>query len=366
MKHLKLYESFNNIEPTKEELYDLFIYFEDDKWSVSPHQHKIVPDRNDWTGNFQSTKVRRVFGQEFIDYNKDVIMSKDGKTWTAQDAFIVNMSKTHYIENLTEESIVEHWKDLDSYLTSKIPVIKERAKRLGLELLGVVGKWFTLGKTSHSDYSNEPYFGWYMLTDLISFAFVPIKTNEGLFDFFKRYKDYFTEEESVKIESQLSIQQLVKCTPVLEGHKIKNIEIYIGGATRSSLSPQYLLITKQDSQYKLITFQDVHRFAGDNTALLNRYKTLDEVILEAKKYIMYCLVAPFITKPSIIEFKWNSIQVIESQFNESKSLIEDYSILKNDNKLNLERLNMLLDDYSISRMRNNEDRLISILKNYFK
>jgi hypothetical protein len=386
MKHLKLYESFNNIESTKEELYDLFIDFEDDKWTVKPLFSKIVKDRNDWTGNFQSTKVRRVFGQEFIDYNKDVIMSKDGKTWTAQDAFIVNMSKIHYIKPeedsnpYSDKSFEDHWNSLDEYIVSKLPVIQERSKRLGLELLGVVGKWFTLGKASHSDYSNEPYFGWYMLTDLISFAFVPIKTNEGLFDFFKRYKDYFTEEESVKIESQLSIQQLVKWTPVLEGHKIKSIEIYIGGATRSSLSPQYLLITKQDSQYKLITFQDVHRFAGDNTAILNRYKTLDEVILEAKKYIMYCLVAPFITKPSIIEFKWNSIQVIESQFNESKSLIEDYSILKNDNKLNLERLNMLLDDYSISRVlqiplygkitnarvRNNEDRLISILKNYFK
>jgi hypothetical protein len=197
------------------------------------------------------------------------------------------------------------------------------------------------------------------------------KTNEGLFDLFKKfypgYKDYFTEEESVKIESQLSIQQLVKLTPVLENHKIKRIEIYIGAATRTSLSPQYLLITKQDSQYKLITFQDVNRFAGDNTTPLNRYKTLDGVILEAKKYIMYCLVAPFISKPTIFDFKWNGIQVVESQFNESKSLIEDYSILKNDNKLNLERLNMLLDDYSIShRMSNNEDRLISILKNYFK
>jgi hypothetical protein len=513
MKHLKLYESFNNIESTKEELYDLFINFEDEGWTVKPLFSKIVKDRNDWSGNLRSTKVRNVWGGEFIDWHEEVIMSDGDKKWKAVDCFVVNMSKIHYIENLTEESIVEHWKDLDSYLTSKIPVIKERAKRLGLELLGVVGKWFTLGKASHSDYSNEPYFGWDMLTDLISFAFVPIKTNEGLFDkvysnmnpinniggkwnkesvfgmnlniqprvyikrslvdptlekisklskrwnlvynsvdlyrvgkdhfikfrfsdiegdsdygtesgpipidigeeiisevkselgdfvvvedfddrgyihfnislemigkrideglfdLFKRYKDYFTEEESVKIESQLCIQQLVKWTPVLEGHKIKghkikSIEIYIGAATRSSLSPQYLLITKQDSQYKLITFQDVDRFADDNTTRLNRYKSLDEVILEAKKYIMCCLVAPFISKPTIFDFKWNGIQVIKSQFDESKSLIEDYSVLKNDNKLNLERLNMLLDDYSIShRMRNNEDRLISILKNYFK
>lgn len=202
------------------------------------------------------------------------------------------------------------------------------------------------------------------------------RIDEGLFDLFKRHKDYLTQEESTKIESQLSTQQLVKWTPVLEGHKIKSIEIYIGGYTRDSLSPQSIFITKQDSQYKLVTFQDVHRFAGDNTARLNRYKTLDEVILEAKKYIIYCLVAPFITKPGILEFKWNYIRVSESQFNESKSLIEDYSILKNDNKLNLERLNMLLDDYCEgiqkdhshtfgSRMTENIDRLISTLKYYF-
>jgi len=367
MKYLKLFENFNDVESIKDNLSDLFIDFEDDKWSVSTHQSKIVPDRNDWSGNRKSTEVRNVWGGEFIDWHEKVIMSDGDKKWKAVDCFTVNMTKTHYIEDLTEESIVEHWKNLDSYLNSKILVIKERAKRLGLELFGVHGKWFQLGKASHSDYSNEPHFGWDILIDNIEFAFIPIKTNEGVFDFFKRYKDYFTEKESVKIESQLSIQQLVKWTPVLEGHKIKSIEIYIGAANRSSLSPQYLLITKQDSQYKLITFQDVNRFAGDNTTRLNRYKTLDEVILEAKKYIMYCLVAPFITKPSIMSFKWNSIQVIKSQFDESKSLIEDYSVLKNDNKLNLERLNMLLDDYSIShRMRNNEDRLISILKNYFK
>jgi hypothetical protein len=383
MKHLKLYESFNNIESTKDDLYDLFIDFEDDKWSVSTHQSKIVPDRNDWSGNRKSTEVRNVWGGEFIDWHEKVIMSDGDKKWKAVDCFTVNMTKTHYIKPVDDtlsyvdihgdNSFDKHWKDLDSYIISKLPAIRERAKRLGLELFGIHGKWFTLGEASHSDYSNEPYFGWEMMIDNIIFAFIPIKTNEGLFDLFKRYKDYFTEKESVKIESQLSIQQLVKWTPVLEGHKIKSIEIYIGAANRSSLSPQYLLITKQDSQYKLITFQDVNRFAGDNTTRLNRYKTLDEVILEAKKYIMYCLVAPFITKPSIIyfydpyEFKWNSIQVIKSQFDESKSLIEDYSVLKNDNKLNLERLNMLLDDYSIShRMRNNEDRLISILKNYFK
>jgi len=173
MKHLKLFENFNDVESTKDNLYDLFIDFEDDGWNVKSDRNRIVPDRNDWTGNFRSTKVRNVWGGEFIDYNKDVIMSNDDRKWESVDCFAVNMCKIHYIENLTEESIVEHWKDLDDYIISKLPAISERAKRLGLELFGIHGKWFTLGKASHSDYSNEPYFGWQMLTDNIVFAFIP-------------------------------------------------------------------------------------------------------------------------------------------------------------------------------------------------
>ena len=182
MKYLKLFENFNDVESTKDNLYDLFIDFEDDGWNVKSDRNRIVPDRNDWTGNFQSTKVRNVWGSEFIDYNEDVIMSKGDRKWESVDCFTVNMSKTHYIENLTEESIVEHWKDLDDYIISKLPAISERAKRLGLELFGIHGKWFTLGKASHSDFSNEPHFGWEMMIDNIVFAFIPIKTNEGLFD----------------------------------------------------------------------------------------------------------------------------------------------------------------------------------------
>jgi len=192
MKYLKLFENFNDVESTKDNLYDLFIDFEDYGWNVKSDRNRIVPDRNDWTGNFQSTKVRNVWGSEFIDYDEDVIMTKDDRKWESVDCFTVNMSKTHYIKPVddtlpyfdkhTDDSFDKHWKDLDDYIISKLPAIRERAKRLGLELFGIHGKWFTLGKASHSNFSNEPYFGWQMLTDNIVFAFIPIKTNEGLFE----------------------------------------------------------------------------------------------------------------------------------------------------------------------------------------
>ena len=198
MKYLKLFENFNDIESTKDDLYDLFIDFEDDGWNVRSDRNRIVPDRNDWTGNFQSTKVRNVWGGEFIDYDEDVIMSKGDRKWESVDCFTVNMTKTHYIKPVdntlpyfdkhTDDSFDKHWKDLDDYIISKLPAISERAKRLGLELFGIHGKWFTLGKASHSDFSNEPHFGWQMLTDNIVFSFIPIKTNEGLFDLFKKKK----------------------------------------------------------------------------------------------------------------------------------------------------------------------------------
>lgn len=193
MKHISHFnqfftESFNNIESTNEELYDLFIDFEDDGWVVKSKFALIVPDRNDWTGNFTSSKVRRIFGQEFIDFNYDVILSKGGKTWSVERVFIVNISNLHYIEELTNESIAEHWENLDKDINSRLSVIGKRANLLGFEILGVHGKWFQFGKASHSDFSNEPYFGWDCINDVISVAFVPIKIDEGLLDFFKKKK----------------------------------------------------------------------------------------------------------------------------------------------------------------------------------
>lgn len=61
MKHLKLFEAFQNTEELKEDLSHLFIQFEEDGWNVKVNYNQIVPDRNDWTGNLQSTKVRNVW-----------------------------------------------------------------------------------------------------------------------------------------------------------------------------------------------------------------------------------------------------------------------------------------------------------------
>ena len=52
MKYLKLFENFTDIESIKDNLSDLFIDFEDDKWNVKSQQNKIVTDRNDGVKQF--------------------------------------------------------------------------------------------------------------------------------------------------------------------------------------------------------------------------------------------------------------------------------------------------------------------------
>jgi len=184
MKHLKLLEDFNDVESIEDKLSDLFRELDDEGWKVKVIKTKIVPDRNDWTGNFKSTQLRNVWGGEFIDYSKDVIMSKGDKKWEAVDCFVVNMSKIDHINPVdktlslpdkdTDNSFKIHWKNLDTNINSKVSPIKERAKRLGLELFGIHGKWFTLGKATHQDFANQPYFGWEKLIDNIVFAFIPV------------------------------------------------------------------------------------------------------------------------------------------------------------------------------------------------
>ena len=176
-----------------------------------------------------------------------------------------------------------------------------------------------------------------------------LKTYEGLFDFFKKKKkdrDYFSDEEYNQFKNSVYIDQLVKVEKIGQNSLIKSIEVFAGKASRSSLSVQYSTITKQDNEYKLITHESVHQFATDNNARLKRYKTLDEVIFDAKKHVLYCLVAPFIEPTKRPNISWNNVNISEEQFNESRSLVDDYSVLSN-GKLNIERLNMLLDDYYI-------------------
>lgn len=180
MKYLKKFESSlgdlitnrtKQIKSIEESLSDLFIDFEDQDWNVNCKWTKIVPDRNDWTGNFRSTKVRNVWGGEFIDWTKDVIMSDNSKTWEPVRCFIVNISKTHFIKDIDGDKIKQHWSELDKSIIKKIPTINSRAERLGLELWGTHGKWFQLGKATHPDFENEPHYGYDIFIDSLSFAF---------------------------------------------------------------------------------------------------------------------------------------------------------------------------------------------------
>lgn len=171
MKNIKLFESFENNEELKEDLSHLFMQFEDDGWQVSVDFTKIVPDRDDWTGNLTSTKVRNVWGNKFIDYHKHVIMSRGDLQWHAKSALVVNVSKISYLKEINSNIIEAHWKKIDQMINGRIPTIKIRAEKLEFELWGVYGKWFQLGPASHSDFESEPHYKYETVIDSISFAF---------------------------------------------------------------------------------------------------------------------------------------------------------------------------------------------------
>ena len=98
MRYIKKYESYNKLN----EILDLFIDFEEEGYVVKSAESKIVEDRNDWNGNFMGTRLRHVYGKKFINYHKDVSMSKGGKKYSAKDAIVVRISKTNYIKDLTD------------------------------------------------------------------------------------------------------------------------------------------------------------------------------------------------------------------------------------------------------------------------
>lgn len=169
MKYIKIFEDFN--DDKLKSLSDLFIDFEDEDWSAVLKYDKIVTDRDDWTGNFKSTKVRNIFGKDFIDYHKDVIMSNGERRWEAKSAFNVHLSKISYIKNMTEEAILKHWEELDEEIRKRVNKISRRAELLDIKLYGVVGKWFQLGKASSSDFKGKPFYGYDIIVDHITFAF---------------------------------------------------------------------------------------------------------------------------------------------------------------------------------------------------
>ena len=167
MRYIKKYESYNKLD----EILDIFIDFEEEGYVVNSFELKIVEDRDDWGGNFISEKLRHVYGKKFINYHKDVIMSKGEKTYKAKDAIIVRISKTNYIKDLTDRKI--HWKKLDSEMSKKTDVIKSRSEFFNLSLYGVMAEWYQLGKAVHDGFRGEPYFGYDVINDCYTFAFYP-------------------------------------------------------------------------------------------------------------------------------------------------------------------------------------------------
>ncbi len=164
MNYIKEYKLYSK-EIDAEALCDIFIDLEDEGYTIKSRNSQIVKGRNDWG----HSEMRNVYGGKFI-LNED--SAELSKADTPLDAIIIAVSKPGYIKELTEESIVTHWEKSDASLVKKIEVIKNRVKSLGVNLYGVTAQWYQLGKASHSDFSNEPYFGYDMLIDCYIFAFL--------------------------------------------------------------------------------------------------------------------------------------------------------------------------------------------------
>jgi hypothetical protein len=165
MKYLKLYESFKDHQDLTDEVLDLFYDFEEAGFHVKGGLDRIVKDRDDWSGNLTSTKLRNVSGQKFI-------MSHQGQIWKSESVLLVRVSKLSYIQELNNETIYKHWKEIDSEVLALMPKIQTRAGHLlDMKLVGIMSGWFQLGKASHPDYENRPYYGWDILSDFWMIAF---------------------------------------------------------------------------------------------------------------------------------------------------------------------------------------------------
>lgn len=176
-----------------------------------------------------------------------------------------------------------------------------------------------------------------------------VDTIKNVYSSFK-YKDTFSDEEYMKILENIQINNLVKVSIVRdEKDRNKKIEIFFGSQTRSSLSPQYLLITKLDGEYKIIGHIEVHQFAEeDNRPTLKKYKTIDEVISECKRRLLIMLIATYIVKKfgnieTLHDIRWNRISISEDEYQEAESLINDYSVYSK-GKVNFQRLKLLVSE----------------------
>lgn len=153
MKYIKKFEHIDSDSYKMGELEDLFMNLEELGYTIRCSKCSIVKDRDDWTGNFVCTKLRNVYGGKFISYNNDVIMRKGSKIYKPEEVVMVSISKISHIEELTDDSIVEHWNKIDKELLSEIEIISKRSNHIiGLNLYGVMAGWFQLGNDTLSDF----------------------------------------------------------------------------------------------------------------------------------------------------------------------------------------------------------------------
>jgi len=182
---------------------------------------------------------------------------------------------------------------------------------------------------------------------------------KGVYQKYK-YKNHFSEEEYVEFLNALQKDQLVKVSRrssagknLNDGDIISGIEVFFGSQTRSSFSPQYILITKQDSQYKVISHEEVHQTAqdygaGEEYRLLPRYNTIEETIDEVKRRFLIMYITIYVVKKykkvGEIDLRWNRINISEEEYKEAQDFLNDYSILNKKGQLSKERLQILMLD----------------------
>lgn len=191
---------------------------------------------------------------------------------------------------------------------------------------------------------------------------------------FEEYgSNYFTQEED-DLFSQIQIVNLVKVARITNQIKtredeIKSIEIFFGSQTRSSVSPQYIYVSKQDNKYKLIDFEAVGFTAEDEEYRVPKFDTLSEVIKQIKKQLLNLFIATFVIKKyqdvNNIDLRWSRIQISEQQYLEARQMASDYSILRDD-KINLGRLEILMQDEIGSNYEEPLNHLVEYLKKYFQ
>jgi hypothetical protein len=170
MRYIKKYESYN--KDITDEISDFFLELEENiGYSIHISESKIIKDSDNWG---RKSKLRTIYGSKFISIRDHLnkLDPVDGES----NAIIVRISKTNYIKKLTEPSIKKHWKKMENELLPKIKMIEDRCKKiLELDLYGVMGEWYQIGKASHSDYLGKSYYKYETIVDCYTFAFLNTK-----------------------------------------------------------------------------------------------------------------------------------------------------------------------------------------------